>query len=90
MKKLVLLAMVFVLTFTMCACGGRGNDSTTESTTESTDTPTILPMPSTNATLDPVPDPSASEDTIGTEETGELNDPSSSNEATDNGNLSVG
>lgn len=75
MKKFTLLTLVLVLTLTLCACGRRGDDNTTESITETTAEPTILPMPSTNATLDPVPDtsvPDITDEILGTEDnTGE-------------------
>lgn len=53
MKKFTMIALVLVLTLALCACGRRGNDNTTASTGATTTAPTILPMPSTNATLEP-------------------------------------
>ena len=61
MKKFCFMALALVLTLSLCACGGRGNEDTTATTTQTqvTTMPTILPMPSTNATLEPsIPDDS--------------------------------
>mgnify|MGYP003552624890 CR=1 FL=1 len=56
MKKFTTIALVLVLTLSLCSCGRRGNNDTTASTGATTTAPTILPMPSTNATLDTVPE----------------------------------
>ena len=53
MKKFAMIALVLVLTLSLCACGRRGNNDTTASTGATTTAPTLLPMPSTNATLEP-------------------------------------
>lgn len=93
MKKLALIALVFVLTLSLCACGRRGDDNTTGSTTESTSAPTVIPMPSTNATLDPTPDtsvPGATDGTNSTDATGGQNTPGASGGAAGNGNMIVG
>lgn len=93
MKKFAIIALVFVLTLSLCACGGRGDENTTQSTTESTSAPTILPMPSTNATLDPTPDtsvPSATDNTNGTDATMGESFPGASSGTTGSGNMTAG
>lgn len=74
MKKFIMLALILVLTFSLCACGRSGNEDTTASTGATTTAPTILPMPSTNATLDTQTQPtttvpSTTDNTTGTEGT---------------------
>ena len=93
MKKFALITLVFVLTFSLCACGGRGDDNTTGSTTESTTVPTIIPMPSTNATLDPTPNtsvPGASDGTNSTDATTGESTPGASGGAAGSDNMIVG
>lgn len=53
MKKIAMIALVLVLTLCLCACRRGNNGSTTNTTNATTTAPTILPMPSTNATLAP-------------------------------------
>lgn len=84
MKKFALIALVLVLTLCLCACGRNRNEDTSVSTSESTTAPTILPMPSTNATLDPMPEtsmPQASDGTMSTDATSGENAPGSTNGA---------